>query len=73
MSFFNKLYKFIFRKKNQKEYDALLIQKNKIEAEIAKLTANTAKKLEDLESMHELGLINDSDYASKKKAILDLS
>ena len=73
MSFNNKLYKYIFRKKIQKDYDALLAEKNKIEAEIAKLQENTAARLKDLDSMHELGLINDSEYAAKKKTILDMS
>jgi cell division protein FtsL len=73
MTFFNKLYKYIFRKKVQKEYDALLIEKNKIEAEIAKLQEIAAEKLKELDSKHELGLINDSDYAAKKKAIQALS
>ena len=52
MSFFNKLYKYVFRKKVQKEYEALLAEKNKIEAEIAKLKANAADKLQALDSMH---------------------
>jgi len=53
MSFFNKLYKFVFRKKVQKEYEALLAEKNKIEAEIAKLKENTSDKLKEIESMHK--------------------
>ena len=52
MSFFNKLYKFIFRKKVQREYDALLIEKNKIEAELAKLKENTPDKLNESDSPH---------------------
>ena len=48
MSFFNKLYKFVFRKKVQKEYDALLVEKNKIEAEIAEIREKTADKLKEL-------------------------
>ncbi len=72
MSFFNKLYKFIFRKKVQKEYDALLVEKNKIEAELAKLKENTSNQLNELDSMLEQGLINDSEYAAKKNSILSL-
>ena len=70
MSFFNKLYKYIFRKKVQKEYDALLIEKNKIEAEIAKLKENTEYKLKYLDAMYEHGLITESEYAAKKESIL---
>ena len=73
MSFFNKLYKYIFRKKVQKEYDALLIEKNKIEAELAKLNENKSGKLKELDLMLEQGLINESEYAAKKKAITALS
>lgn len=32
---------------------------------------STADKLKELNSMHQQGLINDSEYANKKKAILD--
>jgi|GEM_PF-2733100 hypothetical protein len=32
---------------------------------------STTDKLKELDSMHQQGLINDSEYASKKKAILD--
>ncbi len=72
MSFFNKLYKYIFRKKVKREYDALLVEKNMIEAELAKLQENVSVKLNELESMHEQGLINDSEYAAKKNSILAL-
>jgi hypothetical protein len=70
MSITNKLYKYIFRKKVQREYDALLVEKNKIEAEIAKLRENATDSLEVLDSMHQQGLISDKDYAAKKNAIL---
>jgi SOS response regulatory protein OraA/RecX len=70
MSITNKLYKYIFRKKVQREYDALLVEKNKIEAEITKLRENASESLEVLNSMHKQGLINDSDYAAKKNVIL---
>jgi hypothetical protein len=33
--------------------------------------ASTTDKLKELDSMHQQGLINDGEYASKKKAILD--
>jgi hypothetical protein len=33
--------------------------------------ASTTDKLKELDSMHQQGLINDSEYANKKKAILD--
>ncbi len=73
MSFFNKLYKYVFRKKVQKEYDVLFAEKIKIEAEIAKLKDDISDKLQELESMHKQGLISDSDYAVRKKAILSLT
>lgn len=33
--------------------------------------ASTTDKLKELDSMHQQGLINNSEYANKKKAILD--
>ena len=37
----------------------------------AKSNKSTTEKLKELDGMHQQGLINDSEYATKKKAILD--
>ena len=70
MSLFNKLYKFIFRKKVQKKYDALLTEKNTIEAEIAKIKKqNITDKLKALDSMQQEDLINDSEPVDEKRMV----